>query len=432
MATKKTPEAPKPEAPQYRLVELRAKNIKKLHAVSIDVAGSPLFKISGRNEQGKSSVLDAVAMAIAGPAAFPEKPIREGQDKAEIFLDFAGLTISRRIWRKDGATGYGQDVTIEFADGRRPKDKQTVLDALRGSPIADDPIEFARLKPKERYDLLKKLVPGYDFEAKQKEWKELFDERTATGRLRDRAVAAAAAAVVPANAPAQAVDVSALMQQLQEAMDANAKIDKRAANREDAADELDRWRDEADQMAAALKLLNEKIADREQQIAKAEPLPEKVDAGAIEQQVRDAAALNEAFNLRQRRKELQAEADRLVEEYERQSLLIAGLNEEKERVIENAKLPVPELTFGDGDILLDGLPFDQASTARKIRVSTALLMALKPDLRVLLVREGSLLDDDARAALEADARANGFVVLMECVSEEVGAGGVVIENGEIV
>jgi hypothetical protein len=92
---------------------------------------------------------------------------------------------------------------------------------------------------------------------------------------------------------------------------------------------------------------------------------------------------------------------------------------------------VKELTFGDNDILLDGLPFSQASTARKIRVSTALLMALKPELRVLLVREGSLLDDEARAALEADAREHDFVVLMECVGAGDGSG-IVIEDGEVV
>jgi uncharacterized protein YbaA (DUF1428 family) len=44
---------------------------------------------------------------------------------------------------------------------------------------------------------------------------------------------------------------------------------------------------------------------------------------------------------------------------------------------------------------------------------------------------GSLLDDDAREALEADAKEHGFVVLMECVGDDVDGGGVVIENGEV-
>ena len=424
MATKKTD-------PEYRLVEIRAKNVKKLKAVAVTIDGTVL-KVSGRNGAGKSSLLDTVAMAIGGPEAFPEKPIREGADKAEIFLNFIGLTIARRIWRKDGKAGYGQDVTIEFADGHRPKDKQTVLDALRGSPIADDPIEFSRLKPKDRYDLLKKLVPGYDFEAKAKEVQELREERTATGRLRDRAVAAAAAAVVPPNAPKEPVDVSDLMVQLRAATDANNMIDQREMRREDAAEELEQWRDELDRMIAALNLHKLKIAAREKQIADAEPLPDKVDTSAIEQQMREAGALNEAYTASRHKAELQANADRMTEEYESQSAKIKALDDEKASTIENAKLPVPELEFGDGDILLDGLPFDQASTARKIRVSTALLMALKPDLRVLLVREGSLLDTEARAALEADAKAHGFVVLMEVVSEEPGSSGVTIEDGEIV
>ena len=126
-----------------------------------------------------------------------------------------------------------------------------------------------------------------------------------------------------------------------------------------------------------------------------------------------------------------AEADTLEKEYDAMSLRIRAIDEAKVAAIEKAKLPVPELSFGDEDILLDNLPFDQASTARKIRVSTALLMALKPELRVLLIREGSLLDDAARAALEADAEANNFVVLLETVGDGDGAGGITIVDGEI-
>lgn len=427
MATTKKTEAPQ----EYRLVELRAQNYMKLKAVRVPFDGT-VTKISGRNEQGKSAVLNAVAAAIAGPKAFPERPIREGADKAEIFLDFVGLTISRRIWRKDGAAGYGQDVTIQFADGHRPKEKQTVLDALRGSSIADDPIAFARLEPKKRYDLLKKLVPGYDFEAKAKERAALFEDRTATGRLCDRAAAAAAAAVVPPGAPKELLDVSDLVAKLQAATEANSLIDRRAANREAVAEDLEEMRDRADKMAAELKELNAAIATKARAIDEAEDLPQKVDTGLIEQQVRDVSALNDAARQRQNKAKLEADADALEKEYSGLSVKIQMLDTEKASAIETAKLPVPGLSFGDDDIMLDGLPFDQASTARKIRVSTALLMALKPDLRVLLVREGSLLDKDARAALEADAKANNFVVLMECVSEEVGAGGVVIEDGEIV
>jgi energy-coupling factor transporter ATP-binding protein EcfA2 len=423
-------EAMKADTPKtYRLVELRAENVKKLKAVHIQIDGT-MLQVAGRNGQGKSSLLDAVAMAIGGKEVFPEEPIRRGQNKAEIFLDFGGLKLTRRIWKKEGGK-IEHDVAIEYADGKRPREKQHVLDELRGSPIADDPIAFSRLKPAERYDLLKKLVPDFDFEANAEERRTLFEDRTIVGRERDRAVAAAEATVVPPDARAELVDVTELAAALRAASDTNSTIDKRQQRREAAADELEAMRDRADQLAAELKALHEDIATREKQIAEAEALPEKIDTAELERQIANAETINAAARRRAERVAKDAEADRLTTKYESLSQQIAALDAAKAAAIEGAHLPVKELTFGDNDILLDGLPFSQASTARKIRVSTALLMALKPELRVLLVREGSLLDDEARAALEADAREHDFVVLMECVGAGDGSG-IVIEDGEVV
>lgn len=415
---------------QHRLVELRSENIKKLKAVAVKIDRS-LFKISGRNEQGKSSLLDSVAMAIAGPSAFPAEPIRKGQEKAEIFLDFGDLRLTRRIWRKEGG-GYGHDVTLDFADGKRPKEKQHVLDALRGSRIADDPIAFARMLPKKRFDMLKQLVPDFDFEEHAEKHREMFEERTAVGRDFEKAQGAAAAIVVPPDAPLRLVDVTELAAELRAASEANALIDKRQQRREDTVEELEDMKDRVEQLETTLAELRVLIARSEKLLAESDALPEKVDVDNLQQKIATAETVNAGARKRAEKLQREAEAKTLGEKYDNLSASLIGLNLAKENAIKQARLPVPELSFGDDDILLDGLPFDQASTARKIRVSTALLMALKPELRVLLVREGSLLDDDARAALEADAVANNFVVLMECVSEEVGAGGVLIEDGEVV
>lgn len=238
---------------QFRLVEVRAHNVKALKAVAIKVDGKPVFKISGRNGQGKSSVLDAVAMAIAGPAAFPEKPIRAGESEAEIFLDFTDLKLTRKIFAKEDGKGVTHTLKLDFRDGKKPKEKQTVLDALRGSPIADDPLEFAGLKPKERFDLLKQLVPDFDFESHAETRRELFEERTQVGRDRDRAIGAAQSIEVSADAPLDVPDVSELVEKIEAIRQRNSAIVRARALRETEADEIDRMRDELETLGARIR-----------------------------------------------------------------------------------------------------------------------------------------------------------------------------------
>ena len=414
---------------KYRLVELRTENFQKLKAVAIRF-DETVLKISGRNDQGKSSLLSAVAAAIGGPKAFPEKPVRVGEESGEIFLDFGGLKLTRKFWNKDGGD-IGQSLRLEFADGKRPKEPQTVLDALRGSKIADDPIAFSKLKPKERYELLKQLVPDFDFEDQAARRLEMFEDRTIVGREFERAKGAVNSITVPPDAPLKLVDVTELAAELRAAGDHNATVDKRAEGRAQAAEEVEELRDEADRLMAQAKAKNAQADAIELKLKGAEELPAKIDTAAIEAAIANAEMANAGARKRAEKLSRGAEADALEKRYDALTAAIKALDEAKTEAIEQAKLPVPELSFGDDDVLLDGLPFDQASTARKIRVSTALLMALKPDLRVLLVREGSLLDNEARAALEADAKANDFVVLMEVVGNGDGSG-ITIEEGEVV
>ena len=100
-------------------------------------------------------------------------------------------------------------------------------------------------------------------------------------------------------------------------------------------------------------------------------------------------------------------------------------------MISKAAYPVAGLGFDQlGGVTFNGLPFSQASTAEQLRVSVAIGLALNPQLRVLLIRDGSLLDDDsmkmvAKMAAKADAQ-----VWIERVEID-GQVSVVIEDGAI-
>lgn len=79
-----------------KLHEIRIRNIKKLVAVDIKPDGS-VINITGKNEMGKTTVIDSIYMALKGGKSLPDKPVRDGAKKGSIFLDIGDYTIEKNI-----------------------------------------------------------------------------------------------------------------------------------------------------------------------------------------------------------------------------------------------------------------------------------------------------------------------------------------------
>ncbi len=155
-----------------------------------------------------------------------------------------------------------------------------------------------------------------------------------------------------------------------------------------------------------------------------------MDTEALRNQIAHAQEVNaDHAKMKERQKHLedarlaQAGADSLTANIQRRE-------DDKRSKISAAKLPVPGIGFGDGFITLNGVPFDQASDAEQLRASIAVAMAANPKLRVLRVRDGSLLDDDSMKLLGKMAEAQDFQVWVERVSSD-GKVGFVIEDGHV-
>lgn len=416
-----------PETP--RLIELGADNFKRLKAVRIRPDGH-VTQITGKNGAGKTSVLDIVAAAIGGKDMCPRRPIKDGADQGEVFVDLGTLRATRRFWVPTGDSGdvYHTDLIVEYHDGRRPRHPQHVLDELRGTDLAADPIEFTRLPPKEQFDVLKALVPGFDFAANARQRKAKFDERTVVGRERDRSQAAADA--IPAT-DAEPVSLDELLTRKAEADQHNETVRTRQQRRDEAAQQLENLRDEIDSTAARLRTLTDQATALAAKIEGAEPLPALIDTAAIDAQIREAADQNEQAGLARQKREHAQTAAAKRDEYKALSDAIDAIDKAKADAIAGAKLPVEGLGFGDDMITLNGQPFEQASMAEQLRASAGLAMALKPQLRLLLIRDGSLLDDDSMKLLHDLAVEHDFIVLLERVQHGSERVGVLIEDGEV-
>src|SRR3990167_3680803 len=271
-----------------KIIELKAENIKKLVAVEIRPDGN-LVQITGKNGQGKTSVLDCLWWALAGAGNIQASPIRKGAESARIRLDLWAIVVTR-TFKPGKDVGTTSSLIVENAEGARFPSPQAMLDALLGT-LAFDPLAFARMSPKEQFDAMRGFVPGVDFDALDQMNQLDYTARTDANRKAKEERAAAGKIAIPENPSSGLVDISAITKELEAAGKHNADIETRKANREQIQREADQkkgegvrlreraanLREEADAMDREASTRLQEAAEIEKKIDPAPPLPSKID-----------------------------------------------------------------------------------------------------------------------------------------------------------
>ncbi|MCW2195109.1 DNA repair exonuclease SbcCD ATPase subunit [Bradyrhizobium elkanii] len=433
-----------------KILSLDVENVLRVRAVRITPTGNVL-ELTGRNRQGKSSVIDALWAALGGEKKIPADPVHDGAKMGNIVVDIGDATglkyrVTRRIKKKDDGD-WSTSLTIENEDGFRSDKPQQILNTLIGA-LSCDPLDFINKGPKEQFDLLKTFVSGVDFDAIAKANVADFDARTVVNRDAKALRTRANAIVLDETAPTEPVDEAALVRELAEAADKNGAVQRfrsdqaarrqRAAER-DAAAEAARQR--IGQLLAEIEKLT-KQADEDDtaaaeirfEISEAGDEPPTVDTQELQARITAARETNAkvaaAGRARTEKERLASEAAALEAKSEALSKAIAARETEKQEAIARAEMPVPGLSFGDGVILLDGHPLAQASQAQKLSLAVAIAMKLQPRLRFLTTKHAALLDDESWAALVRLADEQDLLVIAETVNSNRPTA-VVIEDGHV-
>lgn len=435
-----------PDDKSMRIRTLEMENVKRVKVSRIKPKGA-LIEITGKNDSGKTSTLDGIWWALAEAKHLQDVPIRKGATKAVIRLDLGTLKITRTLRAKEDG-GVTPTLKIENEDGFAAKKPQEMLDALVGK-LSFDPFAFTRMDAKKQFDQLRAFVPDFDFEKNKQARADRFTKRTEVNRDAKAALAQAEGVKIDeAAAKLKRVDTAALVAKLEEAGQHNASIETRRGNREKVAAEI-----EAKTEAATAK---REEAERYRKLAAqcdAEAEQLSVAAGALQKKLDDAGELPAPIGTTELRAEIDAagetnkridaydaavaqkarfdaQAKKLEEEATSLTEAIAALDTAKQKAIASAKMPIEGLSFGDDVVLLNGFPFDQASGAQKLRASCAIAAALNPKLRVLLVKDGALLDDDSMALLREFAETNDMQVWIETINSGR-PGAVIMVDGEV-
>ena len=408
----------------------QAENFKRLRVADICPRGNVVV-VSGKNGCGKTSTLDGIAVTLGGAALMDPEPIHAGAGKASVKITLSdGVTelLVTRTFTKVGEETRSE-LRVEDATGRLSS-PQKVLDALVGH-MAFDPLEFTRKSPKAQFETLKTLVPlGIDLEALEAANKADYVERTiANKEAKAIRTNLEGQAEPPDGTPDQELGAADIRLKLQEASQHNGRIDAAKAEREAHITKIATMKGRIETGRKLLADLEGQLVDLEAQAF--DNLPEPIVVQDLVDQLTTLSTINENVRLRRRLVDLETAATERESDAQALTDRMAERDRQKHEAIANAKMPVEGLGFGEGMVLFNGFPLQQASMAEQIRASIGIGMAANPKLRVMHIRDGSLLDEDSLTLVSDLAAANDFQVWMEKVTNGDKVG-IVLEDGLVV
>ncbi|WP_308805750.1 AAA family ATPase [Atopobium minutum] len=420
-----------------KIASLELENVKRIKAVSITPTTDGLTVIGGRNAQGKTSVLDAIAWALGGNSFKPQNPTREGSaTPAKLKIELSnGLIVTRQ-----GSSG-----TLKVVDPSGKKSGQTLLNSFIEQLALNLP-KFMNSTDKEKAEVLLDLIGVKDqIKALDNQIETLSDQRRPlkTDYLGKRKVAAD----MPyyADAPEEPVSATELIEKQQailaknsqnqairqKVIDLEAQMKLKEQQENDARERVKQI--ERDLVAAnnqVSAIVNEKFQLSNSLNSTKDIAQKLVDESTedIEQKLRDIDAINEKVRANQRRADLEAEAETTEETYKAISDQIETVRKQRIALLEGANMPLEDLDVKDGYLVYKGITWSDMSSAEQLRVATAIVRALKPDCGFVLVDKLEQMDTQTLADFGTWAQSVGLQVIGTRVSTGDECS-VVIEDG---
>ncbi len=440
-----------------RINRLQVENIKRIKAAQVEFDPKQnVFQISGKNAQGKTSLMDSIWLAVGGGDAGKNvvNPIRKGETEGKVTVDLGDMIVTRIYKRAEngdiktalqveGKAEAGPDGKVRRVTYSSP---QTLLDGLIGK-LAFDPLQFAGQSEREQRKTLMALTGLQDeLEAIDLKRGSIFDQRTLVNRdIKQLDGQIAGIEFVDPKTPDEETDPATVLQEMQAAQNIinRNNDDRRAAeiagqNAMIAAQLVDRAKNEVARLEAALLQAKADVSDHiethKAQAAIADELRGAADAlvdpdmDIFNDKLADVQDTNKAVRRKQELAQLNAKRDQIHKESASLTGLIADLDKQKFEALKAAQFPIDGLGFDDTGITYNDTPWKDLCSAEQLRVSLAMAMAMNPVLKFIRISDGSLLDSDNVALIEAMAAEKGYQILMEVVDDS-GTVGIYIEDG---
>lgn len=363
-----------------KINQLEIENVKRIKAVKIEPSASGLTIIGGDNNQGKTSVLDAIAWALGGDRYRPSQPVRKGSvipPNLHIVMD-NGLVVERK----------GKNSDLKVTDPSGKKGGQQLLNEFVSQMALDLP-KFMEASGREKAQTLLQIIGvGDQLSQLENEEKERYNERLYVGRTADQKEKFAKEQPYYPDAPKELVSPSELIRQQQEILARNGENQRKRdralelhAERNRLAEKVNRLKEELEQYQKQLTQ-----ADHDMQIAykSAEELRDESTA-ELENSIATIEEINRKVRANLDKDKAEEDAREYRRRYEELTKQIMETRKKKTDLLLHADLPLPELAIEDGELIYKGQKWDNMSGSDRLKVSTAIVRKLNPKCGFVLL-----------------------------------------------
>ena len=423
------------ETTMLPVIGLRVENVQKIKFAEF-TPGRNTVIVSGANGAGKSSLCNAMRLALGDKVASKliTKPISDGEDHASATVDLGKFKVTR-TWNDKGKS----TMKIESSDGAIYKTPAEMLKNMVGN-LAFDPVEFSQMSEKEQVSVLLDLIElpiNLDDLAEQR--RDAYETRTLINRNIKRLEGQRDGMPFPSkDLPDEEIITSKIMLEYQVASNTLTENNRiRSVYRQSVENTTRRLAEIAD---IELKLQDLK-ADFDIHIQSAEEIKtecdklEDPDLSVYRTQLETAEETNKKIRNKLARNQvlesIQTEQARSQEKTDE----INAIDTLKADTIKAANMPIAGLSLDESGVTFNGIPLKQCSTSESLKVCCAIVISkMKKQtgdiIPVIIIKDGSLLDDNNMKVIEQIAIDEGLQFWIELVST-TGDQGIFIENGMI-
>lgn len=370
-----------------KITALEAENVKRIKAVALTPAPTGLTLVGGNNNQGKTSVLDALAWALGGEKFRPNAAQRDGAvAPAHLRVTLSnGVVVERK--------GKNSSLTVTDPTGRRSG--QQLLNAFV-EPLALDLPRFMEASDKEKADILLRIIGiGNELHLRDMEIKSIYDKRTFTGQLAQQKKNFVDELISYPDAPEQPLSASDLIRRQQDILARNGEnqrlrqqAQELARQEQQCLDELKRTREriaELEKLREELDTKHTKLFNQRKNAEKTVDQLQDESTAELEASIQSIEETNRKVRANLEKARAEDEAAKYASDYDKLTDAIEQKRKERLALLNGADLPLPELSVEDGALTYKGKRWRDMSGSDQLRVSAAIVRRLNPDCGFVLL-----------------------------------------------